>query len=108
MKNTFQFLIFLSLFISCEQNKEIKPLNNKIGIDAVNYFKVIFTNIESVDTLSIIIKDKKEIKSSNVLPRFQEHFMYVDGEEYDLNHYNQSSVSVHQNKVTVFKLFLNK
>ncbi len=108
MKNTFRFLLFFCLFASCEQNEAIKPLNNKIGIDAVNYFKVIFTNIESVDTLSVIIKDQKEIKLSNVLPRFQEHFMYVDGEEYDLNNYNQSSVSVHQNKVTVFKLFLNK
>ncbi len=108
MKNIFQFLLFFSLLISCEQNKEIKPLNNKTGIEAVSSFRTALINIETVDTLSVFIKDKEVFKVTNVMPRFEEHFIYVNGSTFDLNNFHQSSLSVHQNKVTLFKIFLNK
>lgn len=101
-------LLFFYFFIACKEKEIIKPFNNKIGIEAVSSLRTAFIDIETVDTLAVFIKNKEVFKATNTMPRFEEHFMYVNGSNFDLNNFHQSSLSVHQNKVTLFKLFLKE
>jgi hypothetical protein len=108
MKNTFFILAIWGILASCVQEKTIEPNPNLRGITLVNRFNDALKNIEGIDTFSVSIKGVESLKLSNVLPTFKEHFMYVNGNEIDLNNCSQYSISIQYKKISEFKLFLDK
>ena len=108
MKNTFFIFVIWSILTSCVQEKAIEPNPNLRGITLVSRFNDALKNIEVVDTFSVLVKGVESLKLLNVLPTFKEHYMYVNGNEIDLNNCTQYSISINQKRIPEFKLFLDK
>lgn len=108
MKNTFFIFVVWGILTSCNQERTIEPSPNLRGITLVNRFNDALKNIEGIDTFSVSVKGAESLKLSNVLPTFNEHYMYVNGNEIDLNNCTQYSISIHQKRIPEFKLFLEK
>ena len=108
MKNTFFIFLIWIMLVSCVQEKSIEPNSNLRGITLVSRFNDALKNIEAVDKFSVSVRGTESLKLLNVLPTFKEHYMYVNGEEIDLNNCTQYSIVIYQKRISEFKLFLDK
>jgi hypothetical protein len=108
MKNLTFSIITLFFLISCNSKDVVTPDPNVRGLTFAGSFQNSLKYAESIDTISVWVRNQEKIKLFNVFPIFKDHYMYLNTTEIDLNNCVQSSISRHEKKITEFKIYLEK
>lgn len=108
MKNLIIYLNTLFFLISCNSKEVVTPVSNVRGLTFAGSFQNSLKYAESVDTISVWVRNQEKIKVFNVFPTFKDHYMYLNTTEIDLNNCVQSSILRHEKKITEFRIYLEK